>query len=131
MKTFAVRLVEGDDLLLEINKLAQKHEIEAGVVLSAVGSLGKSKIRLPVLNGKEQYITPENLEIDSLQGTISKNGCHLHITVSDSEGKAFGGHLKEGCIVRTTCEMVIGTLENTKFSRESDKTTGFDELKVE
>ncbi len=42
-----------------------------------------------------------------------------------------GGHLKEGCLVRTTCELVIGILENTVFKRKPDAQTGFDELVIE
>lgn len=41
-----------------------------------------------------------------------------------------GGHLKEGCIVRTTCELVICILEETIFERQPDDITGFDELVI-
>jgi predicted DNA-binding protein with PD1-like motif len=130
MRSIAKRLTDGQDLMLEIKKLLDEHDIAAGVILSAVGSLKQSTIRVPVIDGKVNYIHPENLEIDSLQGTVSKHGCHLHIAVSDLGGKAWGGHLKEGCIVRTTCELVIGTLDDTTFTREPDESTGFDELKI-
>jgi len=76
------------------------------------------------------YITPENLEVDNLHGTVSINGCHLHISVSDVNGTVFGGHLKDGCIVRTTCELVIGILDDLTFDRKPDPETGFDELVV-
>ena len=130
MKTVAIRLKYGQDLLAEIQKVARTWDIEAGVVLSAVGTLSSSNIRLPITTGGIEYIHPEDAEIDSLHGTVSKNGCHLHITVSDMEGKAWGGHLKEGNIVRTSCELVIGILDDVSFTREWDDETGFDELKV-
>jgi predicted DNA-binding protein with PD1-like motif len=130
MKTVAKRLLDGRDLLKEINALAQEHDIQAGVILSAVGSLTESNIRVPVIDGQVKYINPNNLEIDSLHGTVSANGCHLHISVSDVEGKVSGGHLKEGCIIRTTCELVVGILEDIQFTREPDDNTGFDELVV-
>jgi predicted DNA-binding protein with PD1-like motif len=130
MKTIAKRLTDGQDLMIEIKKLLEEHGVEAGVILSAVGSLKQSTIRIPVIDGKVNYIHPENLEIDSLYGTVSNHGCHLHIAVSDLEGKAWGGHLKEGCIIRTTCELVIGVLEDKVFTREPDESTGFDELIV-
>jgi len=116
--------------MVEIQKIAHEHDIKAGVILSAVGSLWKSTIRVPIIDGDVKYIHPENLEIDNLHGTVSVNGCHLHISVSDTEGKVSGGHLKEGCVIRTTCELVIGILEATTFSREADSDTGFDELVV-
>lgn len=130
MKTIAKRLTDGQDLMVEIQNIANEYDIKAGVILSAVGSLWKSKIRMPIIDGDVKYIHLENLEIDSLQGTISVNGCHLHISVSDIEGKVSGGHLKMGCVIRTTCELVIGILEDTTFSREVDSDTGFDELVV-
>jgi len=83
MKTIAVRLHDGQDLLEEIQRLVAKHEVQAGVILSAVGSLKTSKIRVPVIDGQVKYVTPSNLEIDNLHGTVSVNGCHLHISVSD------------------------------------------------
>jgi uncharacterized protein len=130
MKTIAVRLVDGEDILASVKRIAGEHSIEAGVVLSGVGSLKTSNIRVPVINGKVTYINPTDLEIDALHGTVSKNGCHIHITVSDCEGRAWGGHVKEGCIVRTTCELVIGILEDRVFMRSADRSTGFDELEI-
>jgi len=130
MKTIVARLHDGQDLLEEIQRIVAEHDVRAGVILSAVGSLKTSKIRVPVIDGQVKYITPANLEIDNLHGTVSVNGCHLHISVSDVDGTVSGGHLKEGCIIRTTCELVMGVLDNTSFSREPDEQTGFDELVV-
>lgn len=130
MKTIAKRLVDGQDLMIEIQNLVKEHQIEAGVVLSAVGSLKESNIRVPVIDGEVKYINPTNLEIDNLHGTVSINGVHLHISVSDVSGMVMGGHLKEGCIIRTTCELIIGVLNDVEFIRETDESTGFDELIV-
>jgi predicted DNA-binding protein with PD1-like motif len=131
MKIVATRLQDGQDLMKEIQKLAEDHSIQAGVVLSAVGSLKTSNIRVPILNGKIKYIYPKNLEIDNLHGTVSINGCHLHITVSDTKGNVMGGHLKENCIIRTTCELVVGVIEDKIFKRELDTQTSFEELVIE
>lgn len=130
MKTIAVRLHDGQDLLEEIQLLDEEHNVQAGIILSAVGSLKTSVIRVPVVDGQVKYINPTNLEIDNLHGTVSMNGCHLHISVSDIGGVVRGGHLKKGCIIRTTCELVIGVLDKTSFSREPDAQTGFDELVI-
>jgi uncharacterized protein len=130
MKTIAKRLTDGQDLMLEIKKLLDEHNIEAGVILSAVGSFKQSNIRVPVINGEVKYIHPENVEIDALHGTVSKHGYHLHVSVSDLDGKVWGGHVKEGCTIRTTCELVIGVLDDVAFTREPDENTGFDELKI-
>jgi len=130
MKTIAARLVDGQDLMVEIKNLAKEHNIQAGVILSAVGSLRESNIRVPVIDCEVKMIRPKILEIDSLQGTVSASGCHIHISVSDVDGKVWGGHVKEGCIIRTTCELVIGIIDDQRFSRETDETTGFDELVI-
>jgi len=130
MKTIATRLLDGQDLMIEIIKVVKEHDIKAGIILSAVGSLTRSNIRVPVIDGEVKYIHPENLEIDNLHGTVSTNGVHLHISVSNIDGVVMGGHLKEGCIIRTTCELVIGILDDIEFKREADPSTSFDELIV-
>lgn len=131
MKTLAIRLKDGQDIFVELQRLVEKNSIDAGIVLSGVGSLKESNIRVPVIDGNVKFINPKDLEIDALHGTVSKNGCHVHITVSDREGHAFGGHVKEGCIVRTTCELVIGILNDVIFKRKVDPATGFQELEIE
>jgi len=130
MKTIAKRLIDGQDLMVEIARVVQENHIKAGVILSAVGSLKESNIRVPVIDGVVKYINPTNLEIDNLHGTVSTNGIHLHISVSDVKGLVMGGHLKEGCVIRTTCELVIGILDDIEFNRDLDESTGFDELVV-
>jgi predicted DNA-binding protein with PD1-like motif len=70
------------------------------------------------------------LEIVSATGTLSRHGMHIHISVSDSNGEVAGGHLAAGCIIRTTCEIVIQELDGVVFTREKDETTGFNELKI-
>ena len=130
MNVIAKRLFDGQDLLIEIIKLAKEHDIKAAVILSGVGSLTQSNIRVPVIDGEVKYINPENLEIVNLHGTVSTQGVHLHISVSNIDGTVMGGHLKEGCIIRTTCELVIGILEDVEFDRQPDSNTGFDELVI-
>lgn len=66
----------------------------------------------------------------SLVGTISINGTHLHMSFSDREGIAKGGHLKEGTIIHPTAEIVLGFEDEVEFKRELDEETGFTELVV-
>ena len=49
---------------------------------------------------------------------------------SDVNAVCYGGHLQEGCIVNTTCEVVLGELENYQFTREFDESTGYNEIKI-
>lgn len=56
MNTVSIRLHDGQDLLQEIQKIVIENNIQAGVILSAVGSLRESKIRVPVIDGEVRYI---------------------------------------------------------------------------
>ena len=70
-------------------------------------------------------------EIVSLVGTLEAGNGHLHISISDAEGKVLGGHLKMGSLIGMTAEIVIAELEGTSFKRVLDEETGFEELVVE
>ena len=69
-------------------------------------------------------------EIVSLTGTLSPDGPHLHISLSDGEGKTIGGHLVAGCESYTTAEIVIGDALGLKMTREPDAQSGYNELKI-
>lgn len=129
MKIYAVRLTEGMDLKVEIDKIAKIKQIKAGVILSSVGCVSKARFR--VADGISIKELTKDLEILSLNGTVSSNGVHLHISLSNQEGDSFGGHLVYGNIINITCELVIGILEDYKFDREMDLNTGYKELIVE
>jgi len=109
MKIHTFRLTKGQDLKTEIEKFSEDHKIKAGMVLACVGSLEKANIRMAGV--KEAEIIEGPLEIISLTGTFGIEDSHLHIAVSDQNGKVLGGHLKEKSIVRTTAEIVIGEIE--------------------
>lgn len=130
MRQVTKRLVDGQDLRKEIESLVKVQEIKAGVLLSIVGSLKHAKLRMPVVSAVvvREFIGP--FEIVSGIGTISKNGSHIHISISDTEGNVKGGHLKEGCIVRTTVELVILVFDDVEYLRNRDSETGFNELTV-
>ena len=39
-----------------------------------------------------------------------------------------GGHLCEGCVINTTCELVVAEIPGTVIEKEFDGETGYDEL---
>ena len=127
MKTFALRLLPGQDLKVELKKFVNENNSQAGFILSCVGSLKHAKLRMADESIKE---FSEEFEIVSLVGTLCQDGCHLHLSISDKNGNVFGGHMKDNCIVHTTAEIVIGESERFAFSREHDESTGFKELVV-
>lgn len=124
MKELACRLNKGDDLRQCIEKLCE--ESNTCVVLSGVGSLTNLKIRLA--KAIDYYEKQEDYEIVSLTGTISNGSSHIHISVSDDKGNIIGGHLEYGCLINTTCELVIGELEEYDSIRTYDDKTGYDEI---
>ncbi|MCL2367728.1 MAG: DNA-binding protein [Oscillospiraceae bacterium] len=128
MKEHAFRLQRGDDLNASIEQYVAENKIKAGVILSCVGSLYRSAIRGA---GKEDStILEKAVEIVSMTGTLSPDSCHIHISISDAELKTYGGHLKDGCLVNTTAEIVLLELDTYHFTRELDDKTGYDELVI-
>lgn len=121
-----IRLRRGDDLLLSIRKLAEQQQINAGVVLSAVGCISQGRVR--DASGVTIRDITEHCEILSLDGTVSAKRCHLHIALSKEDLSAIGGHLCTGCIINTTCELVIAELPGLRYDVEEDPETGYDEL---
>ena len=126
MKTVCRRLHRGDDLLLSIRTLCEREMIDAAVVLSAVGCVSRAVLRDAV--GVNLRSVDEPCEIVSLNGTASRTRCHLHLALSREDLSTIGGHMMPGCIVNTTCELVLGVLEHMRFDVEQDVQTGYDEL---
>ena len=126
MRELSCRLKRGSDLKDSIEKICIENDVDTAIILSGVGCLYKVKIRLAKAEG---YLEDDNdYEIVSLNGTISKGSAHIHIALSDETGKTIGGHLMEGCLVNTTCELVMGVLEEYSSERKFDQETGYDEI---
>lgn len=132
MKQITFRLKPGQLLKEEIEKLAVEEEIGAGVLVSIVGNLDKAVLRMAGATPGNDVIKdlPGPFEIVSGTGTISKNGCHIHMSVSDKEGNVLGGHLKDGCAVKYTCEVVILVFDDVEYKRVKDEKTGYGELSI-
>lgn len=129
MKTHTFRLKPQQDLFDSIQTYVNEHEIQAGAVLSAVGSLTHATLRLANKNTYNEY--DGHFEIVSITGTVSIHGSHLHISISDGEGKTIGGHLVGGCKIYTTAEMVIAEFEDVIYKRELyENDSGYEELSV-
>jgi uncharacterized protein len=124
-----LRLLPGQMLKETLAEWAQTHAIDAAAILTCVGSLKKAAIRYA--NSNATTITEGKNEIVSLTGTLSRHGIHLHISLSDGDGKTTGGHLMDGCEIFTTAEIVLAELEGVVFKRLPDAGTGYLELNVE
>jgi uncharacterized protein len=122
------KLRYGSDLLEEFTEICKKGNIRLGRV-EAIGAVQKACIGFYNQKKREyEFITIDQpLEITNLTGNISlKNGSpfvHAHITLSDSSGKAYGGHLAPGTIV-FACEWIIETFKGSALERNFDQETG-------
>lgn len=122
----ALRLLPHDDLKLSLIRFTQENKLTAGFIITCVGSLIKTTLRLA--NAKSITHYEGEMEIVSLTGTLSQDGVHLHISLADTEGATIGGHLMEGCIINTTAEIILGNAHDYQFTRELDPKTNFKEL---
>ncbi len=129
MTIHPIRLLPNQDLKAELEYFVRAHHIEAAFVITCVGSLQQSAIRLA--NRNETQIIEGKREIVSLTGTLSPDGAHLHIALSDAHGHTLGGHVMPGCLIYTTAEIVLGEAEGYVFRRLPDAATGYKELAIE
>jgi predicted DNA-binding protein with PD1-like motif len=128
LRTIAARFTPGEDLRNAVERLAHEHHVEAGCVISAVGSLKIATLRLAGADKLTKFTGP--FEIVSLSGTIAPTGVHLHLSIAGADGKAVGGHLAHGCVVHTTVELVVADMAGVRFARMPDATTGYKELNI-
>lgn len=124
----AIRLKPGEDVKQSLQKFIDTNKIQAGWIISCAGSLTDYNIRFA--NQPDGSMGNGHFEIVSLTGTLSVNGSHLHISVSDSNGTTTGGHLLNGCKIYTTAEIILGESRRLIFKRENDGTTPWDELQI-
>ncbi len=128
MKAHALRLSPDQDLKISLEYYVREHQLRAGIILTCVGSLNGATLRMADQN--DPTTLAGKFEIISLVGTLCPDGCHLHIALSDKEGRVVGGHLLAGCPVYTTAEIAIGEIEDLTFARAVDAATGFRELVI-
>ncbi|HET9909026.1 MAG TPA: PPC domain-containing DNA-binding protein [Anaerolineales bacterium] len=128
MENYTFRLKSAQDLFDSIEAFAREQQIEAGCVLSGIGSLTHFTVRLADREIPSEYEGP--FEIVSLAGTVSIYGSHLHISASDGDGRTIGGHLVPGSKIYTTAEIVLAAFPGTVYKREFAEDSGYDELAV-
>lgn len=123
-----LRLQPGDDLRRALEQAVASRGVSAAFVMAGIGSLNPTQVRLA---GAEQTLSIEgDVELLSLSGSIAAEGSHLHLSVSDAQGRVLGGHAGYGCTVRTTAEVLLVLLPHHAFAREPDALTGWAELVI-
>lgn len=130
-RTFVFSVEKGEDLLPLLQQFCIENQVKFASI-TGIGAVTKATFGIyDQKNKKYNKITMEKeLEILSLNGNVSiheyKPMIHAHITLSDNEGKAFGGHLMSPTLVFSS-EIIIQEFTPTQGSqikiRKSDKQT--------
>ena len=128
MRNYTFRLTPKQDLFNAIEMFVKDKGIEAGCVLSGVGSLRQATLRFA--NQETYHEETGYFEIVSLTGIVSIHGSHLHLSASDGQGQTIGGHMSLGCIIYTTAEIVIAVFDDVVYKREFAEDSGYEELTV-
>lgn len=122
------KLAHQADLIEALTGAAGTHGVKAGTV-QVVGALRKAKLGFYDQWRKTYRELPfeRPMEIVSGMGNVSlrdgKPFIHLHLALSDDEGKVFGGHALGGCTV-FAAEFTIMPLPGAEPVRVFDETTG-------
>ena len=117
-----LRLDRGDLLLESIAGAIQKHNIQDGAVLTAAGSLQECTfhgVESLAEKPRQKFTTRKGpMEILNVNGLIAGGEPHLHMTLSDPSGPAFGGHLEKGCKVLYRAELTLAKFSGTALARK-------------
>ncbi len=124
------RLVAGDDLLTALTGATEKLKISSGYIW-ALGTVKRGVLGFFDQDEKEyvELTFDEPLEIVTCHGSISRKGddtvLHLHMTVGDELGQAYGGHVMPGNEVLVT-EFCIAEFDGEPLCRERDEELDLD-----
>ncbi len=124
MLSLPLTLPAGSDLKVSLENFVREENKE-GFILGVVGNLSRATFQCP---GKAAPTVLEgNLEIITLNGTLSEQGVHLHLSLSDGDCKVWGGHLEVGSTVLKGADVLVGLLDtsevNTKQQHSPDSLT--------
>ena len=129
MRTLALELSAGCDLRQSLEELGRV-ENASGFVLGIVGNLSKATFQCP--GSREPTVLSGNLEIITLNGTISPDKVHLHLSFSDGDCKVWGGHLELGTLVLKGADLLIGfQYDNQVHNHNSDLTNDKNKSRLE
>jgi predicted DNA-binding protein with PD1-like motif/glutaredoxin len=107
MRSQALKLGPGSDLRRSLEQLAIDWNA-SGFVLGVVGNLSRAAFQCPGQAGPT--VLEGDLEIITLQGTLSPEGVHLHLSLSDGACQVWGGHLEPGTLVLKGADLLVGFL---------------------
>ncbi|MFQ5963316.1 MAG: PPC domain-containing DNA-binding protein [Candidatus Scalinduaceae bacterium] len=128
-RRFIGRFQLGEDLLSAIKAFCKRHNIRMGVfwIIGAVKNAALGYYNQDVKKYARCLRLDKKMEIVSCSGNISIKDneifVHAHITLTDYDGKAFGGHLMHGTGI-FAAEFYIEELFGKDLVRRNDPQTG-------
>ena len=128
-ENLVIRLEKGEEIVSQLEEIFNKEGINAGFFLG-LGAVSEAKLGHYSLATKEyrEKVFDRPLEIASLKGTITREGIHPHVCLSDKDMEVYGGHLAEGT-VSATCEVVVVPMSGN-LKRYHDEEIGLDLLNI-
>ena len=133
-RTFVVKLDHGTDLLDSITGVSKKLDVTSGY-FTALGAVQKAAFSY-YDQVKKTYIPHtmnSRMEIAACIGNVSvlegQSFVHAHVVLSDSAGKAYGGHLIKGTMV-FACELHLQEIDGVVIDRKFDQQTGLNLLSL-
>lgn len=125
--TIIARIDKGEEILAQVKELAVKENIKLASV-TALGAICDFTVGV-FDTAEKKYISNSfqgPFEIVSLTGTINTMNdefyTHIHMSVGNSNGQVFGGHLN-CAVVSATCEMVVTVIDG-RIDRYYDEDVG-------
>ena len=130
----AIRLCRGEDLMGSIRAACEQYNINAGCIISVVGSVQEAVFFDPrpdprdpagISYGDPIYV-PYPAEVICAHGEINllENGersIHIHAAFADSQGNVKAGHLmSEGNKALNTVNIFIALLDDVEFGVKYD-----------
>ncbi|MBR3136373.1 MAG: DNA-binding protein [Clostridia bacterium] len=125
--TYVIRMDRGEEIMSCLTDLCQREDIRLGYV-EAIGAVDRAVVGLYDVVNKvyRKQAFHEPMEMTSLLGTVTSKGgqvyLHLHVTLTDENMLAHGGHVNS-LTIGGTCEMILRTLPG-EVSRRLDDATG-------
>jgi hypothetical protein len=124
------RLPFGRDLLRELFRLVRTKEVRLGRI-EALGAVQQARLSYFDQNKRdfEHLYLEHAMEILQLIGTVAiqdgEPSVHAHITLSDSEGRVYGGRLAPGTEI-FACEYMLQVFDGPEIIRSYDEETGLE-----
>ena len=124
---YIIRIDKGEEIVSLLTEFCNERSIKLGKI-SAIGAVNEVEIGLfdPIKKEYHSNTIKGTFEILSVLGNITSKKdqpyLHMHITLSNSEYKAFGGHLNKA-VVSATCEVIIEEMSGN-LARYFDENIG-------